>query len=243
MRRFLFNKENIKNGVVSLEPDQSHHLINVLRMKQGEDVVLIDRNLGSFIARIIDIKNQKAILEIRESIKGEKNSVNIAVFQSLLPRGRMDGLIRPLTEIGIDMFVPIISKRCVPKITAQQGLIKRQRWERIALESAKQCGINKIPEIFMPICIRDAFLMAKNAGLILMPTLIGKREGIDKALKDSMNSVSIFIGPEGDFTLDEVKMGMEFGARIVDLGENVLRSETAAVYTASIVHFVCYRRL
>ncbi len=233
MRRFLFNKENIQNGKVVLEGQQAHHLINVLRMESGEYVVLIDKKYGSFKAKILSIQNKKVFLETAREL------VRIALFQSLLPKGRMDKIIGHLTEIGISLFVPIRTERCVPRLNQEQSLVKRQRWEKIASESAKQCGCQNIPEIFPVIDFKDALIMAKDTELILMPTLTGIRVYIADALKQGsvLHSVSIFIGPEGDWTEGEIKMGLDVGAVLIDLGENVLRPETAAVYITSILKF------
>jgi 16S rRNA (uracil1498-N3)-methyltransferase len=157
--------------------------------------------------------------------------------QALIKPERFEWVVQKATELGVDRVMPVVTARTVVRLGPDQAKHKVARWQRIAREAAKQCGRAKVLRIdtAQPF---DQFApaLARYPG-VLMPTLLVRaiplKEGLE-SIKE-MASVMALIGPEGDFTRDEVALAQRYGARPVSLGHLTLRSETAAIAMLAIL--------
>jgi len=226
-----------------------HHLVRVLRIKVKDSFIVGDKNETEFTGIINLINKEKIIVNIdnyhyRENIKNPE----LTLFFTLLKNDNNELIIEKCTEIGVDRFIPVITKNCIIKPDQKSIEKKIDKWKNLIRESSSQCGRRKIPEIF-PITLfedlkkYDNMLYKEETGnqidhnLKLLCHLDKNSKMIASVLKEyeGYDKISVFIGPEGDFTEKELEILKKKGFIPVKLGENVLRSETAAIYGSSVI--------
>ncbi len=228
---------------ILLSAEDSRHALSVLRLKSGAVVDLIDGQGKSFRGVVAGVKDGRVEVSLdKRSQKDLSMPVEIVLAASVIKAEHMDFLIQKSCELGVTGIWPILTERSVVKLTKEQGQSKAGRWQKIAHEACKQCGLSKTPAVETPRAYKDIFAKAGSFGLILMPTLAGKTASLHDALqiKDA-KKILLLIGPEGDFTAQEIKLALSHGALPVGLGPLILRSETAALYAVSAISFY-YRR-
>jgi 16S rRNA (uracil1498-N3)-methyltransferase len=152
----------------------------------------------------------------------------------------MEFLVQKACELGVHAFYPLVSERCVVKLSRERWESKAARWRKIAMESCKQCGRATIPEIHAPQNFKTFVQKElKPYDLVLIPTLVKEGKGMYHILNSAKaQNALILIGPEGDFTRDEAALAITAGAIPVDLGPLVMRSETAAMAALTVTQFM-----
>ena len=173
-------------------------------------------------------KTTVRINEIREC--ESEPPVKVTLYQSVSKGERMDLTIQKAVELGVGRIVPVFSERCVVRPEKKDS--KRERWQKIALEAARQSGRGIVPEVAEPMLFKDALKSASAASdLILIPWEEEKGETLKQRLRsedrDKLSEIAVFIGPEGGFSGNEASMAKTNGAISVTLGKRILRTETA----------------
>ncbi len=176
--------------------------------------------------------------------------VRITLGQAIPKKKNMDLIIQKATELGAHRIVPLLSERTVVRLDLDERLSRREKWQRIALEASKQSGQNWLPEVSAPQSLQDFLTSwAPNGGsassLMLIASLesdaISFKEILSEHLKHNNGSrpgdALVLIGPEGDFTPSEIGLARSAGCQPTTLGPIVLRTETAAVYSLSILGY------
>ena len=225
-QKFSLNKKLI------LENSSSHHLLKVLRKKEGDKMVLFDGKGSSCLGDIFKIHRSKIEIEVIEIFeKSLRSGIEINLGQSLIKNDPFNLIIQKATELGVISFHPLITDRSVVKITMTQN--RNLRWNLIARGACEQCGENWLPVIEDPIKLdRWAANIKSETKIVLSPDADNKIS--DFEYKDS---VSIAVGPEGDFSNYEVDSLTEKGFIPVSIGKRILRAETAAISAISSVRF------
>jgi 16S rRNA (uracil1498-N3)-methyltransferase len=218
----------LRIGTVRLDPKQAHHLRDVLRAKIGDTIEAFDDH-GN-IAQAIVKKCDANLVEVRvERIDVEKSSPQITIA-SAIPKGdRADWMVEKLSELGVSRFIPLATDRSV---VLPKGKSKQERWERIAVESAKQSrrtGVMSIDELTP---LSKAIELAEMNGYYLDPQA---QMSVFQSQIENRKSQFLFIGPEGGWTDDELARFAHSGLTGLKLTATILRIETAAVATAAIV--------
>jgi 16S rRNA (uracil1498-N3)-methyltransferase len=156
-----------------------------------------------------------------------------------VPKGKnMELIIEKATELGASSIRPLLSERTVVQCNADDAERKAQKWQRVAIEAAKQCGQNWVPHVARPQPLKDYFQSAPKYDLLLIASLQPDAQPIKRVLAEisaPVRSVLILIGPEGDLTPAEISLAKSFGCRPVTLGPIILRTETAAIYCLSVL--------
>ncbi len=235
MHRFFIPPEWIEQNTVIIKDEQAHHLRDVLRIKFGDQIILLDGSGYEYQVKVVDIKKDRITGEILERcLCPSEPKVMITLYQALLKGGKLDFVLQKCTEIGVTRFVPIV---CHRSINRDPGNFRQARWQKIVREAAEQSGRGRIPVLEPVIDFQQA--CARVDGMSFLPWEeemgLGIRNALNKAGKT--NQLSIFIGPEGGFTGDEVELARSHGIIPVTLGKRILRAETAGVVVASVI---CY---
>lgn len=245
MNRFLLDKIDPSNKVAVLDdPEQLHHLRDVLRLKPGELVGVFDRQGNEGVAQVVLVGTKKAELEIKQSKAAGSFDLQLTVACAIPKKAKIDEIIDKLTQLGVDFIVPLESARVIVRMDKHKKLHRFQRWEKIVLSALKQSQSNRFTTV-KPVMGFEALLAASgNFDLKLIPTLEGPR----KTLRDIFNHSSrrfkriiVLIGPEGDFSPQEVALAKAAGFLPVTLGQQVLRVDTAAIGVASFIKFNAQR--
>lgn len=232
--RFFVSPASIQKGTVHFSSAQAHQLLDVLRMRGGDEILVLD-NAGSEYRVVLNQMTRDAAegtIQERRAAEGEPKT-QIILHQALLKADKFEWVLQKGTEIGIAAFVPVVTERSVQ----DAGKNKFARWHQIVTEAAEQAGRGKIPplELHQPLPIAlDA--AASSGGLILMPWELETMRDLNIALGASgANVIHLFIGPEGGWAESEVVSARERGAQTITLGPRILRAETAGLAAASAI--------
>ena len=230
-RNFLDQKFFINKKII-LEHSSSHHLLKVLRKKEGDKIILFDGKGNSCLGVITLISRSKLELEIIDVFERTlRSGVDINLGQSLIKSDPLHLVIQKATELGIVSFSPLITDHSVVRIKATKN--RNLKWNLIARNACEQCGENWLPTIADPIDLDQwASTVKSNLKIVLYPNADNKISYLE--YKDS---VSLAVGPEGDFTNYEVDSLTEKGFIPVTIGKRILRAETAAISAISSVRF------
>ena len=240
--RFFLKEEPQGSTHVFLQGKEHHHLSKVARIKPGELVWLFDKIGKQHRACVEEIRKDKTRLIILETKKEREHEIQITLAQVMLKTKKMDLVIHKATELGVHDIKPIISDRTVVKIGDRQN-IKIERWKRIIVEVAKQCGRSSLPEIHTPTGLNSFIAKKDKARKLFLSERGGKffRDILMYPLKMETkipDSVILLVGPEGGWTESEEQDIMENHYEAVSLGSLTLRSETAAIVSLAMVsHF------
>lgn len=238
-RRFYVAPPALASDEILLDVPLSQRLTKVLRLRKGAEVLLFDGSgveatvrLGETVGRSLTV----SVLD-RHDASAEPH-VKLHLYQSITKGERFDWLLEKGTELGVARFVPIIAARAVVKTTGEGNRL--DRWRRIVVEAAEQCGRGAVPVVEPPVPFADALDSARGVLLLPYEDAGADAPGIAAVLRDEIDAVfalgevSIFIGPEGGWEAGEVELARDAGGHVVTLGERVLRSETAGLIAATL---------
>lgn len=240
--RFFIKEKPEGSARIFLEGTEHHHLSKVARIKPGEQVWVFDEDGKQHKACVETVERDRTSLLILASEKRQEHKVRITLAQVALKTKKMDLVIQKATELGAHAIIPIISDRSVVKIDNREGK-KMERWRRIVIEAAKQCGRSSLPEIHPPKRL-SVFITGRNESKKLFLNERGGkslREILMYPLVEKKNvpgSIILLVGPEGGWTEREEQDIMDNYYEAVSLGSFTLRSETAAIVSLAMVsHF------
>lgn len=237
MHRFYLSQK-ITGTIASISDiGQLHHMEDVLRLKPGDEVVLFDSEGTEYLAKIETLNRKLASLSI-EMIKQAKPKTSYLSIACAVPKkAGMDDIVDKLTQLGVDEVVPLITERVIGR-PDEDNEHKLGRWRKIALSASEQSQRNKLPVISPMTSFKDILARSNQYLIKLIPTLSGQRKNIQDVISSSFQgSILVLIGPEGDFSPEEVRQAGIYGFIPVSLGENVLKVDTAAVAVASYIRF------
>jgi 16S rRNA (uracil1498-N3)-methyltransferase len=241
MTRFFLPRSKIEGRRGSITGAELEHLKRVLRLRTGDRIIAFDDNGWEHEAVIRALDDTQGELEIVNSYQAARESPLAVTLAVALTKGdKIDYVVEKATELGVKTIAPFISRYTVPNLNDRKAVQRAERWRKIALSATKQCGRTSLPEV-LPICdYRELIGEQQPAGLKLF---FWEREG-DQTLKRvhereaRAESVSLVIGPEGGFTVEEAEMAHDRGYTMVRLGPRILRAETAALTALSLVQYL-----
>jgi 16S rRNA (uracil1498-N3)-methyltransferase len=238
MSRFYAPPDSVFDGKIILRGREAHHAKDVMRLKSGDDIVVFD-GAGKEYSGVIDkILKEEVVIKIDKIIDIKPGERRLTLVQAIPKLNKMDMIIEKATELAVERIIPVVTARTIVQSTASKAGQKAQRWRNIAVTASKQCGRATIPGINEVIRFEDSLSFIKNHELAVIPCLCDGAESIKSVLNDSaVKSAIAFIGPEGDFTQDEVMSARKKGAIPVSMGREVLRSDTAAISVLSVLNY------
>ncbi|MDR2899407.1 MAG: 16S rRNA (uracil(1498)-N(3))-methyltransferase [Clostridiales bacterium] len=224
MNRFF--AESIVDENITLSGEDINHIVNVLRLKTGERIIVSDGLGHDYVCEIAEIGKKSIGLKVIENFRNEAEPyVNITLFQGIPKLDKMELIIQKCVELGVSRFVPVETRRAVVKIKDNK---KTDRWQKIAEAAAKQSGRGIVPTVTESVSFKKALWEMAGFDLALMPYEMEKAQRIkDVWPKENVKNVAIFIGPEGGIDDTEALECAEKGVVPVTLGKRILRTETA----------------
>jgi 16S rRNA (uracil1498-N3)-methyltransferase len=229
---------------LALEGSEAHHCLGVLRLGVGSKVVVFNGDGSEATAEIVGVDKNVARLRPILSAKAEPLRCSITLAQAI-PKGKhMDLIVQKATELGVSRIVPLLSERTVVQLAQDEADKKTEKWRHVVIEAAKQCGQNRLPVVSEPITPKIFFSEFDRYELPLIASLQTDARSFKGAISDfrehygrRARSVLMLIGPEGDFTPAESSLARSAGCIPVSLGPIVLRTETAALYSLSVLAY------
>jgi 16S rRNA (uracil1498-N3)-methyltransferase len=240
MHRFHLRPENWDSA--TLDPEESHHCSHVLRLSEGDRVTVFDGAGREGQATIASTSSSRVTLKIAGTSKTPSPPCEITLAQAI-PKGKnMDLIVQKAVELGASKLVPILSDRTIVQLDADETAKKREKWRTVALEACKQCGQNHLPVISAPMNMKDFLERADKSSLLLIASLQPDARTLKFVLSEYTQQhgalpkrVTVFVGPEGDFTPAEISLAKSHGCQPITLGPIILRTETAAIYCLSVL--------
>lgn len=242
MYQFFVEPSHIQGDLAIVTGKDVNHIKNVLRMKQGDEIVIKNgcdsKRYFCSIEALDEEEIRCKVCDVAQS-SGELPS-KVYLFQGLPKSDKMEYVIQKAVELGVHEIIPMTCKRAVVKLDEKKEKSKLLRWQGIAEAAAKQSKREIIPQIKPVMSFREAALYSRCAEVRMIPYELW--EGMDKTreimggLKPSRD-VAVFIGPEGGFEKEEIELAMEEGILPVSLGKRILRTETAAITVLSIIMY------
>ncbi len=229
MHSFFVSPESFRKDKILITGPDVKHIARVLRMGEGDVIEILD-GLGSAARARIDGVAKDAVICSRLEIYKPPGlpPVRVTILQGLPKGEKMEVIIQKATELGISGIIPVGCRRSVVQLKEGKAESRRERWQRIALEAAKQCRRPDIPVVGVPVDFAGALEAVPGDALLLMPWEAENSRGLREVLsRENNRDVFILIGPEGGFEPGEVDMAVKRGALTVTLGPRILRTETA----------------
>lgn len=245
MHKFFTPKENFSESEGKIIGDDVKHIYKVLRLANGEKVVLNNCEGEEFLGEVKSVDKSEVIITILEKLDiNNESEVRISLFQGLPKSQKMDLIVQKGTELGITEFIPTLTSRVDVKVKGD--FKKLDRLNRIVLEAAKQSKRTIVPKVVEPITFSEVLKKVKTVDLMLVPYENAENFGVKtlfKELKDkninmeSIKNIGILVGPEGGFEEEEISALIENGAYIITLGSRILRTETAGFVATSLIQY------
>ena len=241
MDRFFVDKNNInlEENTCIIEGEDVKHITKVLRYREGEKLEICDGEDNEYIGEIKSMSKEEVCLDIidKRDIKRESKLI-VRVYQGMPKGPKMEYILQKLTEVGTDEIILVDTKRSVAKVDGKKEDKKLERWERIIYEAAKQSKRGKIPTLKGVLSFKEALEDMKRNDYNICPyederniPLVKEIRGLD------IESIGIFIGPEGGIADEEIDALKENGAKVVTLGPRILRTETASTVASALVQY------
>lgn len=243
MNRFYVDKSQIGEQAITItDPDDVFHLAKVLRIATGAPLVVSDGKGGSYLTQVSRISKKEIVLKIQEkAIKLKKDSRKLKItLASAIPKYTdFEDIIDKTTQLGVDEIIPMFTERTQVKQDAFEK--KKERFRRIMVVAAKQSGALFLPDLKEALPFSDLIRTVPQYDLCVLPNLARNSLSLKEALlplahkSEREKSILVLIGPEGDFTQQEIDIALQAGCRGVTLGHSVLRVDTAAIAVISFL--------
>jgi 16S rRNA (uracil1498-N3)-methyltransferase len=231
VRIYLDKKLNLDLDLI-LEKEDAHYLKNVMRLREGDNVFLFNSKDGEFKGEIISSDKKNTKVKLISKIDNINKPGKISLIFSLIKSSKLDYLIQKCTEIGVKSFIPVISEKSV----AKNFNIKRT--EKIIKESCEQSNQLFLPAIHEVEKLEKKIKSFDKNSIVFFADINSSNKKIDEVIKNNKNrEFYLLVGPEGDFSLKERDLLKSMNNCIpISLGQNILRSETAAVAGLAILN-------
>jgi 16S rRNA (uracil1498-N3)-methyltransferase len=238
MHRFYIPPAQWNPDALALVGGEAHHALDVLRLGVGERVVAFNGEGVEATSEIVAVGGGEVKLRALQVAKTPPLPCAITLGQAV-PKGKnMDLIVQKATELGASAIVPLLSERTVVQLEDGDAERKREKWQGVAVEAAKQCGQNRVPRVAAPVSPKAFFRGEPRYDLMLVASLQPGALHLKRVLAECARpplSALVLVGPEGDFTPAEIALALGAGCRPITLGPIVLRTETAAIYCMSVL--------
>lgn len=232
---------NWSEDTVEIDESELHHLVDVLRCRTGAAVRVFDGEGQEALAKLERDGGGGFFIRLERRLESRTPFPRITLIQAVPKRGRMESILEKSTELGVTEIQPVITERTVVRLNEKKRKKRLERWKKIVLAAAKQCGTSVVPRIQPVVDYGVAMENPVSEGAVLICSLEADAIPLKRVLKkleaEDVSRITILIGPEGDFTENEYRNAKSAGAQPVNLGERVLRTDTAPLYMLSAIDY------
>lgn len=253
-KRFFVSKEDIKGNSALLSSDESHHARNVLRLKKGDSVIVFNGEGQEYEGKVSTLSGRVNIELEKKRRTRVREIVSVCLAQALPKKKKMDFIIAKACELGVVEIYPLETDRGSFKLTGPGAERVQARWQKIAVQTCKQSRLDWVPLLHKPIKFKDLLQKTKDYEAVLIPhpdqdlpkfaDVVAEIKGRILASRTHssneqppLRKLLLVIGPEGGFSDKEVDTAKQRGAHLVQLGDLVLKTETAAVVGVALVKY------
>jgi 16S rRNA (uracil1498-N3)-methyltransferase len=242
--RLYVSPQLLKEVPVRITGPDAHHISNVLRLKEGDRIILFDGVGCEYSGRIISLKRgELSVGEIEKTREANIAETRLNLLSALVPK--FDFVVEKATELGVSEISPVVTERTQSKLKSGSMAKKLERWRKVAIAASMQSARIVVPVIHEPTPLSVALNPSKPDSLRLLASLENDVPSICSVLsrtRDLPKNVDLFVGPPADFTDGELDAARKAGVVAVRITENTLRTETAAVSALAIIASFFYSR-
>ncbi|MFH1245709.1 MAG: 16S rRNA (uracil(1498)-N(3))-methyltransferase, partial [Candidatus Omnitrophota bacterium] len=241
MSKFFVPAEAVKGNIAVIKGKEAHHITRVMRLREGERISAFDGSGKSYQGIIKETRRGSVTITIESAHNStSENTPHITLIQALPKKEKIDYIIEKCTELGIDSVIPVTTERTIVKLSEEKAFLCQQRWQKIALAASKQCGRTTTPVISKVTLWTDILDILEKFELKLIFCLDPKTQRLKDVLrkeKAQIKNIAFLIGPEGDFSPQEIEAALSRGCLPVSLGELVLKVDTAAIAALAMLNY------
>ncbi|UPT75032.1 MAG: 16S rRNA (uracil(1498)-N(3))-methyltransferase [Elusimicrobiota bacterium] len=249
MPQFLVAPDDVAHGGFSLKGPEAFHVVKVMRLGAGAELELFDGKGGRFLGVIDAVAADGTVTgKVSKTLAADAHSAaKVDLYLGLLKASHWDDALDKVVQLGVSAVIPLLTPRTVVLLhEVERAKSKQERWSRLVMAAAKQCGRADLPPVREPVQFRDAVRALKDKGLILVAFEGMKGSSAADSIGPALRSlkaaggtptVSVFIGPEGGFSDEEVELARAEGAIVFGLGPRILRAEAAAAAAVAAVQY------
>ena len=241
MHHFFVNPEQVEDGLIRITGSDVNHIKNVLRIRQGEEMLVSDGTGRDYLCQAEEIAGQEVTVRILETEEeGRELPSRIWLFQGLPKSDKMEFIIQKAVELGAAGIVPVSTRNTVVRLDQKKEEAKVKRWQAIAESAAKQSKRSLVPRVSGIMTLKEAFDYVESQGFSVRLIPYEHEAGMDgtKTELDAAGpgqDIAVFIGPEGGFDEREIELALAKGVRPISLGRRILRTETAGLALLSVL--------
>lgn len=212
-----------------LDGPQAHYLGRVMRVGEGDGVILCDDVTGEWAARVVSASKREIVLDPVEILRVREEVPDFTLCPALLKKPRFDQVLEKATELGVAKIRPVVTRRCVA------DSLNMERARTVVTEAAEQCARTALPELFEPVSLVQLLRDWPDDAVLWFADEMGDAPPAATAFSERLPPAGLLIGPEGGFDdaeREEVRGFLQ--ARPVTLGPRILRAETAAIAATAV---------
>lgn len=227
----------------TLDAEQSHHCAQVMRQAVGDLFAVFDGRGIEAKARITAIGKDEVKYQILARATAPQAVHPVWLAQALTKPKSMDLILKKATELGVSEVAPLQSDHSIAQVDEEKADAKVEKWQKLTVEAAKQCGQNWLPVVQPPRAPRDFISTVPRGAVKLIGSLQSEAKPLKSVLREHLpglkpgTPIVVMIGPEGDFTPAEIGQARAAGFIPVSLGKIILRAETAAFFALSAIAY------
>ena len=234
-QRFFHNSIPEKKDVLSLKGESAHYLTRVLRLKNGQDLILFNNSGSEWEAQILKATKRQVDVKLlsKKSIQSE-SPLDITLLQSISRSQRMDFVMQKATELGVNKIIPMTTQNTVVRLNESNIENKMRHWKKIIISAAEQSGRVRLPEIIEPEVFSKQLLNHFKSPQSYFLDTTGENSFSSKKI----SKTTLVVGPEGGFSNIEKETAIDSGYKIIKTGPRLLRTETAPIMAISILQYL-----
>src|SRR5436190_2675647 len=230
MHRLFLADADANAPKLVIEGREAHHAAHVLRVRRGEEISVLNGKGGECVCVVREVGRHSLRLDVKDRRATDRARYEVTLFQAL-PKGKaFETILQKATELGAFRIVPLLTERVVTRAE------KQEKWQWVMIDAMKQCGNPWMPLLEAPQKFVDAARRVKEFDVSLVGSLDVARRNVRDWLQGA-TKVAMWVGPEGDFTPAEMKGLVNTGVKPMSLGRRVLRSDTAAISSLTIINY------
>jgi 16S rRNA (uracil1498-N3)-methyltransferase len=238
--RIFIGADKIQNNIATIQGTDLNYLKNVMRLKVGDEIAVLDNKSREFASKIISMdKNAIKAQFLAETRPKSELKIKVTIAQGLPKNPKMETIIQKATELGAARIIPVMTERSVVKVPEKKEMQRVERWQKIAKEAAEQSGRSVIPIIDDIRSYREIFMLCDNFDSCVILWEMEKERTLKTFFRENkrIKSMLILIGPEGGFSHDEASLAKRQGFASISIGSRILRTETAAAAVLSMINY------
>ena len=225
---------------VGLSDNAARHASRVLRLREGDDLVLFDGIGGEYAARIASVGRERVTVELVAWHDVECESpLRLTLIQALQSGEKMDMTVQKAVELGVSRIVPVASRRSVVRLEGERAARRVEHWRGVAVAACEQCGRNRVPEVADLQGLERWLGAAPEEGGLRLMFAPGGERSLDQVLSGSKGAIELLIGAEGGLAPEELAKAEAVGYVPIRLGPRILRTETAGLAALAAIQCLC----